>query len=294
LVQNFKAPRAFRLNPNIKFRPVSEDDYKQFSTIEPGRVLSHKEPWFGSNDWICTIESIGDKSSTTAISSHRDILDWITGALALTSKGRANFFFLLGRYKSRFYNVMSTHGGDYIHTSGIGGAVVLDERGIRNFKDSFKVVESIFTNSKYKSLKLPFRRLRLSSTRGNDNDKFVDYVIGLERLLSADSPNLEITFRFRLRGAALLPEAFGSERDRLNLMSKLYGIRSDIVHGEEHAKDVREIIGTTEQVFVAIFKNYFGLLSAYENEKKLTERLDEALVKGGIAFRKLARVNCFH
>lgn len=290
LVQNFKAPRPFQLNLNIKFRPISEDDYKQFSTIEPGRIPSHKEPWFGSDDWICTIESSGDKSSTAAINSHRDILDLITGALALTSTGRANFFFLLGRYKSRFFNVMSAHGGDYVHSSGIGGAIVLDEKGIRNFRTSFNLVESIFTNPKYKSLRLPFRRLRLSSTRANDNDKFVDYVIGLERLLSSDSPNLEVTFRFRLRGAALLPESFGSEQDRLSLMSKLYRIRSDIVHGGEHVEEVRDIIEKTEQVFVAIFINYFHLLSAHENDKQLTERLDEALVKGGLAFRKNVKV----
>lgn len=282
LIHKFKATKPFQLNTSIKFRPINESDYKQFSTTGPGRIPSNKEPWLGSNDWICLVESEGDKSTTDAINSHRDILEKITGALALTTSGRASFFLLSGRYKSRFFNFMETHGGDYVHTSGVGGVVVnLDEVGLRRFRKTFKLVESIFDNSKYKVLRLPFRRLRLSSTRGNDNDKFVDYVIGLERLLAADSENLEVTFRFRLRGAALLPKSFGTERDRLNLMSKLYGIRSNIVHGREDPTEVRDLLLQTEQVFVAIFRNYSRLLSTSENESELMKKLDEALIKGG-------------
>jgi hypothetical protein len=284
LVQNFKAPRSFRLSSNIKFRPICTNDYIKYSVVEPGAVPSHKEPWVGSNDWICIVEDTGPKSTTTAMGSHREYLDKIAGALTLTNNGRANFYLLQSSYKSRFFNIMNGRGGDFVHSSGIGSTIDLDNRGVTKYKNSYKLVNTIVNDSKYESLRLPFRRLRLSSTRGNDNDKFVDYIVGLERLLSPDSPNLEITFRFRLRGASLLSKSFGSERARLFLMSNLYNIRSNIVHGKESLGEVQEFLGKSEQIFIDIFWNYAKLLSKYNSDSILIKKLDEALVKGGYNF----------
>lgn len=288
LVQGFKAPKPFRLNSHIEFRPINDDDYKRFSPVESRRAPSHREPWLGSSDWICSIESTGDKSSADAFNSRPEIMEKIIGSLALTTSGRASFFFLLGRYKSRFFDAIRSYGGDYLYSSGVGGKVNLDTEGVKRFKNNFKLIESIFTNSKYKALRLPFRRFRLSSTRRDDNDKFVDYIIGLERLLAADSENLEVTFRFRLRGAALLPESFGKERKRISLMNKLYKIRSKIVHGSENPEQVSALLPETEKVFVAVFSNYAKLLSTTKGDKEITRRLDDALVNGGSSILKNA------
>jgi hypothetical protein len=286
LVQNFRALRRFKLKKFIEFRPISENDYKLFSSSSWDIPSIQRKPWLGSRDWICTVESIGDKSSTAAFNSRTDILDLIAGALAIAQPGRAHFFFLSGRYKSVFFNFGTTSGGEYVYTSRSGGVITLDQQGIRRFQKAFVLVQQILKSTTYKSLRLPFRRLRLSSTRRDVNDSFVDYVISLERLLASDSENLEVTFRFRMRGAALLPKSFGTERERLTLMSKLYKLRSNIVHGNESAEEVEEFSQKIEQVFVSIFKTYAKLLTKYKTDSKLTEILDDALVKGGSSIIK--------
>src|SRR5262249_10575839 len=106
---------------------------------------------------------------------------------------------------------------------------------IARFRRNFARLTLIGKDDRLAHLRLPVRRLRMSSARSHDEDHVVDCVIALENLLASDSPQLETTFRFRLRGAAILPESFGNVPERIKLMGQLYELRSKTVHGSKTA-----------------------------------------------------------
>lgn len=75
-------------------------------------------------------------------------------------------------------------------------------------------------------------------------DKVVDFVISLETiLLSTPNENKsELTYRFKLNGASLLCDITGYEKRIIfEVLGKIYGIRSIIVHGGDDEKIVNMI-----------------------------------------------------
>lgn len=130
-------------------------------------------------------------------------------------------------------------------------------------------------------LRLPWRPLLLASTKQEAEDQFVDYVIALERLLASDSPQLETTFRFRLRGAALLPGTFGDAQEGMSLMSKLYALRSGIVHGSAKSSDINKLLRVAEDVLRTVFRWYLTHTDANTSPQEIIAKLDNALVEGG-------------
>jgi hypothetical protein len=81
-------------------------------------------------------------------------------------------------------------------------------------------------------IKIAIRRLNLSAIRANQDDGFLDCMIGLEALLSSDSQ--EVTHKIATRMAALYKL---EEPDRaaavFREMKKIYSFRSKVVHGSE-------------------------------------------------------------
>jgi hypothetical protein len=132
-------------------------------------------------------------------------------------------------------------------------------------------------------LQLPLRRLRASASRQEVEDHLVDCVIGLERLLAPDSEALETTFRFQLRGAALLPDRFGSPAERRQLMKNLYRVRSKIVHGSATQSQVREYCPKAEEVLREILLWYLHVGTALGNAQTVAEKPDEALIASASA-----------
>jgi hypothetical protein len=172
-------------------------------------------------------------------------------------------------------------GGQAIASSGIGDNISLTSKDIERFRAAFQAVRRIHTDDRLKRLRLPFRRLRSAATRRENEDRFVDYVIGLERLLAPDTPQLETTFRFRLRGAAILPARFGSPRERIKLMSDLYSLRSRVVHGGEYDEDLKKMAPVAEDVLRTVLLWYLNLQDFTGNLDATLRQLDEALVEGG-------------
>ena len=62
------------------------------------------------------------------------------------------------------------------------------------------------------------------------DDRIIDYTIGLEALLL--NIRDELRYRFALRGASILVDAFGDKKQRFQELKDLYDSRSDIVHGQ--------------------------------------------------------------
>ena len=280
LIEHFTASEAFLLNEHDRFRPISMKDFEQFGAIEPGGWPGFDRPWLNSSNWICETGDAGPKDTSEARNRHRDHIEEILGALGLTSSGRVSCRLLSSRLSSPFFGGGTISNGNISYTSGSGSAVALDDAGVERFKGNYALVRRIFVEPQLEYLRLPFRRLRAAASRSENEDRLVDYVIGLERLLVRDSESLEVTFRFRLRGASLLPSTFGDADERKRFMGKLYKLRSDIVHGNVETARVNEMVPQAEDALRAIFL-WFGKISETAQIQNVIKNLDNALVEGG-------------
>ena len=142
------------------------------------------------------------------------------------------------------------------------------------------IVRSVFTDPKFSSLQLPFRRLRFASSRSKGEDKLIDCVVGLERLLAPDTPNLEITFRFKLRGAFILPSVFGTPRQKQKFMSDLYRLRSSVIHGSATKLELDEMLPKSAKAFIEIFKWFARALKVEHNIDNIIHKIDDSMVEG--------------
>ncbi len=285
-VDNFSAEAPFQLGPSITFRPITAQDTDRFGRISdfPGWFLQHRD--LSSKDWMCEIKRAGTKENTEEFNRHSDLVERIAGALNLTVPGRAIFFLVTNRFTSPYFGCAIVSGGTFTATSRTGGPIRLTSKEITQFQWTYQKLCDIEENSKLSFLRLPVRRLRLASTKQESEDQFVDYVIGLERLLASDTPQLETTFRFRLRGAALLPPRFGNAQERMSLMSKLYAMRSSIVHGSAAIAEITELLPKAEDVLRAIIQWYLKNIDGNISPQGIIPKLDAALVDAGATWEQ--------
>jgi hypothetical protein len=232
-VRSFSTNDPFELEGGISFRPIAERDIRIYGRTDDvfrftkGLMI----PQLDSRDWICTIERSVRKDDLTEFNYMDQIIEDVATAFALTTPGRTSFLLLDKSIRSPFLHFGRTVGGAEVLTTRAGYATSLTSEDIARLRKIFALVQRAKNDNTLRYLQLPLRRLRVSTTRQNEEDHFVDCIIGLERLLAHDTDKLEATFRFRLRGAALLSDAYGNARDRYRLMSQLYGTRSRVVHG---------------------------------------------------------------
>ena len=82
------------------------------------------------------------------------------------------------------------------------------------------------------------------------------------------------------RTCRLLPNEFGTPRERINLLNQLYRLRSDIVHGSAALTEIQEAVPQGEKILKAILKWHIENRDTTSVETRL-RALDEALVLGG-------------
>ncbi|MBI4299053.1 MAG: hypothetical protein HY666_04755 [Chloroflexi bacterium] len=287
LIESFSAPAEFQLDDHDLFRPIAADDLEQFGAVDHGQMPGFDRPWLSTSHWICEASDDGPKdNSAEALNRRFDHIDQILGALNLTAPGRVSCQLLSTSLASPFFGFGHIWSRNTLYSSRSGGKVVLDDAGVESFKKNYQLVKMVFGEARLERLRLPFRRLRAASFRREDEDKLVDYVIGLERLLASDSPNLEVTFRFRLRGAAILPPYFGDAACRKSFMSKLYGLRSTVVHGGAKATEVSEVSEMLPKAEAALRAVFLWFGSALDSGKltDIVEKLDRELIDGASAW----------
>jgi len=285
-IQSFSAEQAFDLAPGVKFRPVSDDDVDRFGRmVLPG--FSAAFPDIDTRCWLCEVEKSIQKGENVSVD--RETVEQIASALNLTVRGRAIFTVLATRPKSSFSQHWMS-GGSPVATSRMGSPIALDESLLERFKSIYDEIVQVEANGQlFKFLQLPFRRMRSASDRIEQEDQLVDYVIGLERLLAHDSPHLETTHRFRLRGAALLPDSFGNGRERIDRMSKLYGLRSKVVHGDASPDQLEDMVPKAEDALREILLWHIRHGATFGDPKQIVRRLDEAMVDGGRNWSSMAK-----
>jgi hypothetical protein len=111
------------------------------------------------------------------------------------------------------------------------------------------------------------------------DDKITDLTIGLESLLAPDSATGEISFKFRMRGAALLPAHYGPPSDRIKLAKRQYDARCNIVHGNSSADaDRLWLMHRAIEMFRIVFD---ALSRAPTSVKESIAQLDQEITNGG-------------
>lgn len=274
-VAQFSAEEPFRLDDGIEFRPVAKTDIQRFG-YEPLPV--RQSPRLNTRDWICTVSQTYQADDMTAHLRSRDVWDVLIGSLGLAADGEAWFSLLCEGPKSPFLGNRHYGSRHRLRSSPHGNAVNLDREGIKRYCETFKRLTAV-CDTNTKNLVPAFRRFRAAAGREVMDDRLTDLVIGLESLLVPDSSSGEIGYKFRMRGAALLPERFGQVGDRVSLMKKLYRARSEIVHGSNQSdnSDRLWLMHRATDSFRVIFDQLsHGPLSV----KARIEELDEAMIGG--------------
>jgi hypothetical protein len=294
-VRGLKAEKPFLLASGVNFRPMNLDDLAFYgrTSFDPFGIAPKS---FGHqlfrDDWVCEIERRINKNSMDEFNDFGEEIEDIAASFNLTISGRVLFSLLEKQVKSPFLRIGTFRGGTEVATSRIGEPVVLDQHDLGRLQTKFARVTQIGSDDRLAHLRLPLRRLRMSASRTHDEDHVVDCVIALENLLASDSPQLETTFRFRLRGAAMLPVRFGTVQERIKLMGRLYEFRSKTVHAAKSAHgggkkmhstadETRRTAGEAETVLRGILAWFVERSEKPEKLAHTLAELDEAMVQGG-------------
>lgn len=285
-VAQFNAASAFTLNKQTSFRPVSSADIEHFGyELLPVR----RPPRLNKRDWICTVTQKFPMDDVAASHRSRDYWDRLIGGLGLSNNGDAWFSLLCEGPRSPFLRGHH-YGTDHrIHSSPYGPSVSLGPEDINRYREMMERVTTI-CDQEVKSLFVAFRRFRAAAGRAAIEDKITDLAIGLESLLAPDSGTGEISFKFRMRGAALLPNRFGSVGARMKLMQKLYKARCDIVHGSlSDNSDRSALMHQATDIFRIIFDE---LSRTSASVKDSIAELDEEMTNGGETWLARNRPTC--
>ena len=194
-------------------------------------LLLPRRHFLNERGWICEGTLEGRKNSYDDFNNAENLLDDILNALYLVKDGDARFLLLVKEITNTFLSVGQVSNEEQLNV-GRGGAIELTETDIQEIDEIMSRLIKVSKKKQLKLLRLPLRRIRAAASRRNLADAFLDIVMALETLLANDTSTLEVTHRFRLRGAALLNDEFGSARDRIDLLNEIYSTRSRIVHGE--------------------------------------------------------------
>jgi hypothetical protein len=85
---------------------------------------------------------------------------------------------------------------------------------------------------------LALNRFNYGYERIRPEDRLIDYANALEALLLKEEEQQELSYRFALRGAALLSTDPRARETTYAWLRRAYQLRSDIVHGGEHEDPV--------------------------------------------------------
>ena len=279
-VENLIAPEPFSLcNGMISFRPVTDTDLDEYAPPKEDMISPHGH-FLDERGWICEGTLEGRKKSFDDFNNAENLIDDVLNALYLVKDGNARFLLLAKEITNTFLRVGRMFGGDTLNV-GRGGAIELTETDIKEIDEIMSKLVKVSKKKRLKLLRLPLRKIRAAASRRTPADAFLDIVMALETLLANDTPALEVTHRFRLRGAAILNDEFGSARDRMALLNGIYSTRSEIVHGE-YESDPRELaplLDKANRVLKAIVRWYLGRLEDLE-PNEVVRMLDEWMVQG--------------
>lgn len=280
LVQSFDAVREFGLSEEVSIRRITKKDIADKSRSAIVSFFTHRSPWINEKDWVVEILHADSRDTFDAVNWHHDEIRAIAATLSLVAEGNASLILLNSTLASPFFG-HGVHSGTVPFSTGPSGTMNLDDHAIDDARQLYPRVATVLSGKGGSKLKLPIERMISAGNRKDREDQLVDYVIALERLLASDSPQLEVAFRFRLRGAALLPDRFGTTRERIDLLTQIYTLRSDVVHGNANVGKVTDLVPKAEDALRSILRWFLEHLEDSGDPSDFVRKLDEGLVEGG-------------
>lgn len=96
-----------------------------------------------------------------------------------------------------------------------------------------RAIESLRGSVNRHKVKVPVRRLNFGNNRHDRNDSFIDYMVGLESLLTSQTRSGEITYKLSMRLASIIGNTTDERGEIYRSTKRLYGKRSDVLHGKD-------------------------------------------------------------
>jgi len=286
-IEQFDACQEFTLAKDIKFEKIDDLSLAVYSS-DNLRTGTYPEPLLYSDSWLITVFHKCKKTDVDSINEVKPKFEKkLLVSLNLLQSGGPRFRLV---FKSMDSNYLSRGMGSSrnIILCGNNDSMFLDKSALDQFRSYFSILSSAKVLDHYFSL---FERIKDSLNRGSYQDRFVDLVIVLEMLLASDTEHLESTYRFKFRGAYLTKGiGLGSAKKRLQLLSRIYSLRSDIVHGPSNPKKVKEIDKLQKEIreyepklrliVITVLRWYLKHLDKYPNN--MLPLLDEIMVSAPI------------
>ena len=231
-LEGFSAAGAFGVDPGILIRPITQAELEEYGERPPlfpfQTVAGHT--WPRDDWWVCDVKTQGAKGLPEAQNKSQETCELFKSGLSVFMAGRFTAI-PLGGSKDGSCGVEGRHrGGNIARHSSQKDPYHLSEQDIESLQQFWPRFQAIMMPD-FHYLQLPARRLELGAERTRRGDALVDYVIGLEALLSKGGEQTEIRYRFSVRGAVVLSPAPADRRGKFEEMHAVYDMRSRIVHG---------------------------------------------------------------
>ena len=282
-VSELSAFESFTLcNGMMEIRPITEHELILYSwRLQRVEVAQAPYDLLDTTGWLCIISAevqISDYQNYFTLTRQ---LDNLLVALYLIASGSASFRLVDQREPFTAYDEGPVGLRSFRSGGGRGAIEIADAVQVATLNTVVQQVMRVGTDTEFESLRLPVRKCRQIAERGDGDDAFLDAVIALESLLSSETAG-ESTYRFSMRGAAILDEAFGAPPDRFKLMQNIYGGRSSIVHGKRrNQKEMKAFQKTStdaQQVLKYILRWYLAQARASKPDN-VVKLVDEVMIR---------------
>lgn len=276
-IEGLSAPGPFELEPTIRVRPITQAELEAF-----GEGMSSPSDWsrrqMPSEDWwVVETRGSGAKGSPEAWNAVQGTDELIRIGLRAFKSGALSLTAGTVRYEGPF---APGPRGDRRQRSIIsrrGGAYSLSEDDLAQLQAFWPPFRQLMEVEDH-YLQLSARRLLFGGDRGRLEDSLVDYVIGLEALLSKSDEQTELRYRFSVRGAVVLASDPSERADRFAQLREVYDLRSAVVHGGRPRSDrVIEAVDIAESALRTCWRWYFQNWRAEQDNKRAVAEIDRQL-----------------
>jgi len=236
-IEGLNAEKPFSLSRNIKLRPLTKRDIKEYGMDSRFSSMNTSSEWLRESAWLCVVKIRSKKEIATQVWSNSDKTEIsLISALRLANPQAIMRYRLICKdcpdpYLGIF-RMSSSQSKPRYQISSDPKTSVYSEENIRLSRKLYKEITSLpkLVSQKSGNLHYALRKFSKALEREDIEDEIVDIATGLESLLCGDSQS-EISYRFKVRGAAVLDIRFGDAAARIALFSDIYSARSDVVHG---------------------------------------------------------------
>lgn len=228
--------------------------------------------------WITEITVANPRGTADGWNRVHPLLELLALCFRAFKSGNAKLYITDVQQSGHFGHTGRQYGG-LVEPLAIGHNVYnLGEREIPHFVRFWKAFRHLMEEDRH-YLQLPIRRLRMGGARRQQEDALVDYVVGLEALLGTKDERAELSYRFRVRGAVVLAATRGERKQHLNLLKKLYDLRSLIVHGQPISSEILgDALPTAEDALRRVWAWYFKRWGRESDNQAAVDDIDRKLV----------------